>query len=119
METSRESEYQSMLDYEAKKRYKEKLSTEPKILPDPYSLFEEEWIDNITKWPSIEFGDVYNYLINSTGHYTRLIKSLQVLRSVQLLCKRPCPDCLFSQVFRTEQVCHTNGKGKPQSEVCS
>ena len=51
METSRESEYQSMLDYEAKKRYKEKLSTESEILPDRYSLFEEEWIDDITKWP--------------------------------------------------------------------
>ena len=59
METSLEIEYQSMLDYEAKKRYKERLSTKSEILPDSYSLFEEEWIDNISKWPSIKFGDVY------------------------------------------------------------
>ena len=81
METSRESEYQSMLDYEAKKRYKEKLSTESEILPDPYSLFEEEWIDDTTKWSSIEFGDVYNYLINSTGRYTK--DSLKAYKSLE------------------------------------
>ena len=72
----------SMLDYEAKKRYKEKLSTKSEILPDPYSLFEEEWIDNITKWTSIEFSDVYNYLINSTGHYTK--DSLKVYKFLEV-----------------------------------
>ena len=81
METSHESEYQSMLHYEAKKRYKEKLSTESEILPDPYSLFEEEWIDDITKWPIIEFGDIYNYLINSTGRYTK--DSLKAYKSLE------------------------------------
>ena len=48
METSHEIEYQSMLDYEANKTYKEKLSTESEILPETYSSFEEEWIDD---WP--------------------------------------------------------------------
>ena len=61
--------------------YKEKLSTESAILPDPYSLFEEEWIDDITKWPSIKFGDVYNYLINSTGRYTK--DSLKAYKSLE------------------------------------
>jgi len=81
METSRESKYQSMLDYEAKKRYKEKLSVESEILADPYSLSEEEWIDDITKWPSIKFGDIYNYLINSKGRYTK--ESLKGYKSLE------------------------------------
>ena len=81
METSRESDYQSTLDYEAKKRYKEKLFIESEVLPDPYGLVEEEWIDDIRKWPSIEFGDVYNYLINSTGRYTK--NSLKAYKSLE------------------------------------
>jgi len=80
METSRESQHQSMLDYEAKKQYKE-LSVESEILTDSYSLSEEEWIDDITKWPSIEFGDVYNYLINSKGLYTK--ESLKCYKSLE------------------------------------
>ena len=70
METYWESEYQPTLDYEAKKWYKE-LSVESEIPTDPYSLSEEEWIDDVTKWPSIKFGDVYNYLINLKGRYTK------------------------------------------------
>ena len=81
METSQESKYQPTLDYEAKKRYKEKLSVESETLPDPYSLSEEEWIDDITKWPSIEFGDVYNYLINLKGRYTK--ESLKAYKSLE------------------------------------
>lgn len=81
METSQESEYQPTLDYEAKKRYKEKLSLESETLPDPYGLSEEEWFDDVTKWPTIEFGDVYNYLINSKGRYTK--ESLKAYKSLE------------------------------------
>ena len=71
-----------MLDYKVKKRYAyKKLSTESEYCQDPYSLFEEEWIDDITKWPSIEFSDVYNYLINSTGCYTK--DSLKAYKSLE------------------------------------
>ena len=37
-----ESEYQSMLNYEAKKRYKEKLMLKSERIPDPYALPQEE-----------------------------------------------------------------------------
>ena len=76
-----ESEYQSMLDYEAKKRYKEKLTLKSKRIPDPYTMPQEEWVDNVTKWPTVLYGDVYNYLIESKGQYTqqllRAFKSLE------------------------------------------
>jgi len=54
-----ESEYQSTLDYEAK-RY---MILKSEQIPD------EEWRDDITKWPTVLYGDVYNYLIESKGHY--------------------------------------------------
>ena len=57
-----ESEYQSTLDYEAR-RYKEKLILKSEQIPD------EEWRDDITEWQTVLYGDVYNYLIESKGCY--------------------------------------------------
>ena len=53
-----ESDYQATLDLEAKKRYQEKLKLESEELRDPYALSENEWCDDITKWPSVEYGDI-------------------------------------------------------------
>ena len=57
--------YVGSLDYEARKRYFQKLQTESEVLPDPYSLENEQWIDNVRRWPSLEFGDLYTYLIET------------------------------------------------------
>ena len=66
-----ERDYQATLDLEAKKQYQEKLKLESEELADPYALSENEWCDDITKWPSVEHGDIYNYLMESKGRYTR------------------------------------------------
>ena len=42
-----------------KKQYKKKLKLESEELADPYALSENEWCDYITKWPSVEYGDIY------------------------------------------------------------
>ena len=68
MNEEAESEYQSTLDYETKKRYKEKLVLQGEQIPDPYALPDEEWTDDITKWPTILYGDVYNYLTRVIIH---------------------------------------------------
>ena len=81
MECSKESDYQSSLDYEAKKRYKEKLVLEFEELTDPYALPETAWRGDITKWPNVEFGDIYNYLIDSKGRYTK--ESLKAYKSLE------------------------------------
>ena len=57
-----ESKYQFMLDPEAKKQYKEKLAFDSEELPDQYAVPDEKWVDDITKWPSIGYEDIYNYL---------------------------------------------------------
>ena len=76
-----ESEYQSTLDLEAKKRYKEKLVLKSEQIPDPYAVPQEEWVDDIAKWPTVLYGDVYNYLIESKGRYTQ--QSLRAFKSLE------------------------------------
>ena len=82
MESRKESEYQVKLDYEAKRRYKQKLKFEDEELPDPYSLRSElDLLDNPKIWPDIEFGNIYTYLINTKGLYTK--ESLKAYKSLE------------------------------------
>lgn len=71
------SEYFTSLDYLSQRRYVEKL----KNLPDPYGIPEALWLDDVTKWPSIEFGDIYMYLIDSKGPYTK--ENLKAYKSLE------------------------------------
>ena len=67
------TKYVASLDYEARKHYLEKLSKDGSAvsMPDPYSIPEELWNEDVTKWPSVEFGDVYTYLIETRGPFTK------------------------------------------------
>ena len=55
MESRKESEYQVKLDYEAKRRYKQKLKFEDEELPDPYSLRSE-----LDYWIIRNYGQILN-----------------------------------------------------------
>ena len=65
------SDYFNSLDYEAQKRYIAKLTVGEEDLPDPYGIpddmwlddmwLDDMWLDDTTKWPSLEFGDLYMY----------------------------------------------------------
>ena len=62
------------IDYEARKRCFQNLQTESEVLPDPYSLVSEQCFDDVRRWPSLEFGDVYTYsidLIETKGPFTK------------------------------------------------
>ena len=64
------SEYFSSLDYLAQKRYSEKLQVQGvslPALPDSYVLGDEVWSEDMSLWPDLQYGDVYNYLIESKG----------------------------------------------------
>jgi len=74
------SSYFLSLDYEAQKRYLEKLTVLGVKIADPYGVSDDLWIDDPTQWPDVEFGDVYNYLINTKGRYTK--ESLNAWRSL-------------------------------------
>jgi len=64
-----------------KKLYKEKLSLEGERIPDPYALPDEGWTDDDTKWLTVLYGGVYNYLIESKGRYTQ--QSLRAFKSLE------------------------------------
>ena len=69
--TSANSNYYEGLDLEAKKRYDVKIATFGE-LGDPYtaqkkSLMSLEW----QNWPSVEYPDIYNYLIATPSLYTK------------------------------------------------
>ena len=66
------SKYFASLDYEARRHYVEKLKQGSAVsMPDPYSIPDGSWIEDVTKWPSIEFSDVYTYLIETRGPFTK------------------------------------------------
>ena len=55
-------------------------------IPDPYSIADDLWVDNLAKWPNLEFGDIYVNLISTKGMYIKeSLKALQVLGGIQLL----------------------------------
>ena len=75
------SQYFYSLDYTARKRYLEKLKVDGETLPDPYGITEDLWLDEVTKWPSVEFGDLYTYLIDTKGPFTK--EKLKAYKSLE------------------------------------
>ena len=83
--SSGNSAYVASLDYEARKRYLGKLKADS--LPDSYSIPAGSWSDDVTKWPSIDFGDVYSYLIETTGPFTKeKLKAYKSLEAYNYFC---------------------------------
>lgn len=40
-------------------------------LCDPFKVPKEMWSENISLWPELEFGQLYIYLVCTTGEYTK------------------------------------------------
>lgn len=55
---------------EAKVRYWQKLKL-INIDCCPYQLPADSWLDDPTKWPQLEYPEVYDYLISTPGVFTR------------------------------------------------
>ena len=66
------SDYASKLPIEARVRYAVKLlyNSGQSILPDPY-LMKNGWVDDPCFWPGLEYPDIWTYLIDSPGIYTK------------------------------------------------
>ena len=75
------SDYFSTLDYSTRTRYLEKLNIDGETLPDPYGITDDQWLDDVSKWPTLEFGDVYTYLIDSVGNFTK--EKLKAYKSLE------------------------------------
>ena len=67
------SEYFKNLSKTTKRRYEEKIKdigVENVEKGDPF-LISSEWVDDVLKWPEVEFGQIYVYVIDLPGPYTR------------------------------------------------
>ena len=73
MAVNAEGGYYSSLSGPDKKRYAVKIEDFAKIKYcksiDPYEI--KEWVDDVELWPELEFGDIYTYLIDGKGIYTK------------------------------------------------
>ena len=46
-------------------------TSDPDALIDPYEIEEDEWIDDVTLWPAVDFGEIYTYLVDTPEEFTR------------------------------------------------
>ena len=70
-------------DSHAKERYEKKLKLVG-LQECPYAISADLWMDDVTKWPAVEFPDIVMYLIDTPGEYTRENQGLQEPRGLQL-----------------------------------
>ena len=83
------SEYFQSFDYLAQRRYTEKLTICDKVLPDPYSIGEDLWMDDMSQWPDLVYSDVYSNLIETKGPYTKeKLKAHKSLDAFNYFCSR-------------------------------
>ena len=63
---------------------------QPIVNSDPFHMPKEYWIDDITHWPTVEFGQIYIYLIDIQdslqGKKMKAYKSLEVFNYYRYAC---------------------------------
>ena len=48
---------------------------------DPYEIPCEDWMDDVSKWPPVEFPSIYAYLVDTPGEFTR--EKLKAYKSLE------------------------------------
>ena len=44
---------------------------DPVVTLDTYEISDERWKDDVRLWPPVEFGEIYTYLVDTPGQFTR------------------------------------------------
>ena len=100
------SEQIKHLDSAAFSRYKQKLSLSGFDVPDPYSLPSAAWSDSVSSWPSVDYGNIYNYFVNTPGMYTpEALQSYKSLDSYSLFHAGHVQTVLWHPVSEESPVC--------------
>lgn len=47
------------------------LSNNLDKVQDPLAVTANEWTDDLSLWPAVEFGQIYTYLIDTPGQFTK------------------------------------------------
>ena len=112
------SSYFESLDWQGKKRYKEKLETVGLSLEaNPYSS-DDRFSTDMTSWPKIEYGHIFAYFITRPGTYTQqeLVswKQMEAYNYFESGHVRTVL-CMVFGTGKTKCACCPEGQGKPQS----
>ena len=75
------SSYFNLLDYIAQKCYLTKLNIDGCTLQDLYAIEESLWLQDMSKWPDLQFGDIYTSLVDTEGCYTK--EKLKAFKSLE------------------------------------
>lgn len=77
------SKYALDLGETERQRYVRKLTVDDKksknVLPDPYVL--TGWVDDVKKWPPVQYPDIVNYLVYSKSSFT--LDSFKAYKSLE------------------------------------
>ena len=63
----------AMLSNDDKTRYSKKLDIifKDSDAIEPFELSDKNWKDDVSLWPPLEFEQIYSYLIDTPGEYTK------------------------------------------------
>ena len=48
---------------------------------DPYKLPDDQWVDDLSRWPPVDYPDLYTYLIETPGELTK--EKLKAFKSLE------------------------------------
>jgi hypothetical protein len=84
-------------------------------IADPYSM-NDGWTLDITEWPNVTFGDIYVYLIDSPGVYTK--ESLKAYKSLDAYCYMSFVEAVHYNAIRPDcPVCILKSRVKPSQRM--
>ena len=118
MASTCDSEYVKSLDPVARSRYHSKLSYNKgaSSLPDPYNL--KGWTNNPSSWPDLTFGDLYTYLIETPGIYTKeSLKTFKSLEAYQFVISGHVKPLWCHSVGDNIPYCFIKGKVIPSQRI--
>lgn len=110
----------SHLDESSLNRYVDKLRVPTTInsfivIPDPYAL-ANGWTTEVGDWPRVIFGDIYMYLIDSPGTYTK--ESMKAYKSLEAYSYLPFVETVYyNNVEADSPVCVLKARVKPSQRV--
>ena len=77
------STYYNELFPNDKQRYDKKLECLYGLVTycDPFGISDQHWVDDVSKWPPVDYPSIYTYLIETPGGYTR--ERLKAFKSLE------------------------------------
>ena len=114
------SKYVLELDSVSRERYESKLTlfNGGFKIPDPYSITESEWSLDMTKWPPVEYADLYNYFINTPGIYTKeALKAYKSLEGYDYFVSGHVHEVFMTEINRDSPVTLLKAWVKPSQRL--